>query len=58
MKKEEIDLNVDTNKKFVKRDYQRGLAEDEKPIPCSPVLGPITVLLNWFIFKVENPKIS
>jgi hypothetical protein len=46
MKKEEIDLNVDTNKKFVKRDYQRGLAEDEKPIPCSPVLGPITVLLN------------
>jgi len=28
---------------FEKKEYKRGLQEDEKPIPTSPVLGPIRV---------------
>jgi hypothetical protein len=30
--------------KFDKKTYVRGLAEDEKPIPISPKLGPIRVI--------------
>ena len=34
---------LDQVEKFSKKEYKRGLAEDEKPIPTSPVLGPIRV---------------
>jgi len=40
---------LDQVEKFSKKEYTRGLSEDEKPIPTSPVLGPI---------RIENPKVS
>ena len=46
--------------KFEKKEYKRGLQENEKPIPTSPVLGPIRVkfklhsFINWF-FRLKIP---
>jgi len=37
-----IPINIE---KFDKKSYVRGLTEDEKPIPTSPILGPMRVIL-------------
>jgi len=36
--------------KFEKKEYKRGLEEDEKPIPTSPVLGPIRVKFMPYVY--------
>ena len=41
--KELAALNVVPVEKFDKNNYKRGLEEEEKPIPTSPILGPIRV---------------
>jgi hypothetical protein len=39
----DVDIKIEV---FEKRSYIRGLAEDEKPIPVSPKIGPIRVLFH------------
>ena len=41
--KELAALNVVPVEKYDKNTYKRGLEEEEKPIPTSPILGPIRV---------------
>jgi len=33
--------------KFEKKSYVRGLEEEERPIPISPILGPMRVILFY-----------
>ena len=46
----DVDIKIEV---FDKRNYKRGLTEEEKPIPVSPKIGPIRVL---FRSNLLNPR--